>query len=158
MFSIPLSHALFHILPEFLKRSMIPFFSELVHINQGPVHIIHIDIFQLHQPESLFEFQDWVEVLVREGLCGDKKLLSFASALLDHLIDGVTQGDLVVVESCSVNMSDTDLKTFFEQGYKGLFILDFVSSHTNQWKDLLVGEENSRCGLLLVFLLFFSHE
>ena len=121
------------------------------------MHVININVFQLHQPECLFEFQDWVNVFVREGFCSDEKLLSFASPLLDHLVDGVAQGNLVVVKSCGIDVSDTDLKTLFEQSYKGLFVLDLVGSHSDKWKDLLVGEEKSRRCLLLVFLLFLSH-
>ncbi len=88
----------------------------------------------------------------------NKKLLSFTSALFDHLVDGVAQGNFVVVESCGIDVPDTDFKTFFEQVYKVLFILDFICSHSNKWKDLFVGKKKGRWCLLLVFLLFFSHQ
>ncbi len=95
---------------------------------------------------------------MRESFGCDKKLLSFASALLDHLVDGVAQGNFVVVESRGINVPDTDFKTFFEQVYKVLFILNFVGPQTDEWKDLFVGKKKSRWCLLLVFLLFFSHQ
>ncbi len=95
---------------------------------------------------------------MREGFCCDKKLFSFASALLDHLVDGIAQRDPVFVKSCGIDVPDTNFKKFVEQSYEGLFVLDLVGSHVCKWKDLLVGEEESRCLLLLVFLLFFSHQ
>ncbi len=50
---------------------------------------------------------------MREGFCCDKKLFSFASALLDHLVDGIAQRDLLVVKSCGIDVLDTNFKNFF---------------------------------------------
>ena len=93
-----------------------------------------------------------------KGFGRDKKLLSFTSALPDHLVDSVAQGNLVIVEPRRIDVPDTDFKTFFEQVYKSLFILDFVGTYSDEWKYLLVGKKKGRWCLLLVFLLFFSHE
>lgn len=94
---------------------------------------------------------------MRHGFGGNEKLLSLASALVDHLIDGVSQGNLVVIKPCSIDVSDANLESLFEKSYKGLLVLDLVGSHTDKWKDLLVGKKQSGNCLLLVFLLFLRH-
>ena len=93
-----------------------------------------------------------------EGFSCDKKLLSLASALLDHLVDCIAERNFVVVESCSIDVPDTDLQAFFEQCYKRLLVLDFVSAHSEERMDLFVGKEESGRSFLFVFLLFFSHD
>ena len=117
MFGIPFSDTFFHIFPKIIKKLMVPFLAELVHIDEWPVHVVHINILNLHKSKGLFKLQDRIEILMWESLCSDEKFLSLASALLDHSIDGVTEWDLVVVEHCCVNMSDTDFETLFKKGY-----------------------------------------
>lgn len=94
---VPFAHTLLHVRPELLKRSMVPPLPVLIHINQRPMHIIHINILQPHQFQRLLQLQHRVEILMREGLGGDEQVLAFASTLRDHLVDSVAQGDLVVV-------------------------------------------------------------
>jgi hypothetical protein len=137
---------------------VIPLLAELVHIYQGPVHVIHVNIFELHQSQCLLEFEDWVEVFVGEGFSCDEKLLSLASALLDHLVDCVAERNFVVVQSCSVDVPDTDLQAFFEQCYQRLLVLDLVSAHPQERKELFVGKEECGRSFFFGFLLFFSHD
>ena len=78
------------------------------------MHVIHIDILQLHQSECLLEFKNWIKIFVGECFSCYKKLLSLASSLLYHLIDCISQGDFVIVKSCGIDVSDADFKTLFE--------------------------------------------
>jgi hypothetical protein len=50
---------------------------------------------------------------VLENFCRDEKLFSFASALLDHLVDGIAQRDLIVVKPCGIDVPDTNFKNLF---------------------------------------------
>lgn len=95
---------------------------------------------------------------MREGFSCDEKLLSLASALIDHLVDCVAQRNFVVVQSCSVDVPDTDLQAFFEQCYQRLLVLDFVSAHSQKRKDLFVRKQECGRSFFLGFLLFFSHD
>lgn len=61
------------------------------------MHVININVFELHKSQSLFELSNRIEIFMRERFGGNEKVLSFASSLFDHLFNSITKGYLIIV-------------------------------------------------------------